>query len=405
MSRLLTSLLIVLVAITGFVLGRATPTLGPAPSGMAPSGPVDWSAVPPAELEVASIFVAARDRGAREAMDSLQVIAARDSSIARRGHQLAHSVGRFVSIQGGNDPALLADCRPLFMAGCYHGVIEAYMASLPEVDPAGAAALCMDLETPSRPVIEVRECAHGLGHGLLARLGYSFDASLEVCDALPTAVLREECYDGVFMQNLVRGEGLPGGGGTAEGHDHGGMDHGAMAGASGAAHFMADDLAYPCNQVADVYQPACWSYQPVAIGTFLQDWGEPGLHGCGTAPEHARARCYAGYGKQSMSWLGRDPSTLIDSCGRAPERYVDACLGGVVEGMVDAEWGPDGALALCSAVSRSGRSGAPCYRTLGERVSLLYTDSGPAGAACRNAGDPGSEEACREGAGLGVAGG
>jgi hypothetical protein len=400
MSRLLTSLLIVLVAVTGFVLGRVTPAPVPAESGTTPTGVVDWSAASAADLEAASIFVVARDRGARAAMDSLQVIAARDSLIARRGHQLAHSVGRFVSRRGGNDPALLASCRPLFMAGCYHGVIEAYMASLPEVDPAGAAALCMDLETRDRPVIEVRECAHGLGHGLLTRLAYSFDASLAVCDELSTAVLREECYDGVFMQNLVRGEGLPTGGGMGEGHDHAGMDHGSMAESSETARFRADDLAYPCNQVAEVYQPACWSYQTVAIGTLLQDWGEPALRACATAPEHARARCHAGYGKQSMSWLGRDPSTLIDSCGRAPESYVDDCIDGVVEGMVDAEWGPDGALRLCSAVSRSGRSGVPCYRTLGERLSLLYPDPTPAAAACRSAVEPGYEEACREGAGL-----
>ncbi len=410
MSRLLTTLLIALVGTTGFVLGRVIPRAGASGLEMTPSGPVDWSAASYAELEAASIFVAARDQGARTALDSLQVIAERDSVIARQGHQLAHSVGRFVSRMGGNDPALLADCRPLFMAGCYHGVIEAYMASLPEVDPAGAAALCTTLESPERPTIEVRECAHGLGHGLLTRLGYSFDASLAVCDAFPTVVLREECYDGVFMQNLVRGEGLPSSGGVGEGHDHGGMDHGAMdhggmdhdavAAGSAEAHFMSDDLSYPCNRVGEAYQGACWSYQTVAIGTLLQDWGEPALHGCEMAPERAQVRCYAGYGKQSMTWLGRDPSTLIASCQRAPALYVDACLDGVVEGMVDAEWGPDGALSFCSAVDVAGRDAAPCYRGLGKRVALLWTEPERNASVCRKAGDVRGQESCRAGAGL-----
>jgi hypothetical protein len=361
----------------------------------APDATVDWTKVTERDLLVAPIFVTARNVGVEAALDSLVLLAERDAEVFRKGHDLAHAVGRVAIAAGGNDPAVLARCRPLFQAGCYHGVLEGYLASVPEVDAERLTGFCAALDEPGAPIIAARECAHGLGHGLIERLGYEFAPALRACDAFAGGALREECHDGIFMQNLVMGRGLPGAAAADEpelgAHQHGGTgDHPAMAGAG----FRADDLAFPCNTVEERYQASCWSYQPVAIRRFLRDAGPRALAACELAPPSARTRCYAGYGKQTLSRYDNDQGVLIELCSMAPRPHDDACIGGLVELLIDREWGPENALEFCGRVARYGRDPGPCYASLGERIALLHATPRETAAVCALAVDPRHVEAC-----------
>jgi len=53
--------------------------------------PFDWSTVSSRDLNIASVFVTARDRGVGAAMDSLQAIAKHDSTYWTEGHMIAHA--------------------------------------------------------------------------------------------------------------------------------------------------------------------------------------------------------------------------------------------------------------------------------------------------------------------------
>jgi hypothetical protein len=366
------------------------PTASPATAPAAPASGIDWTRISDQDLAVAQVFLTLRDVGVEAALDSLQLLAARDPEISRRGHQLAHALGRAAIARAGDDPAALARCRPLFQAGCYHGVLEGYLASVERVDAQRLTGMCAALARPGEAVISARECAHGLGHGLLERVGYDFGVALRACDAFRSDALKEECHDGIFMQNLVNGEGLPtttaAESSEADSHQHGnGETHAAHASGAG---FRSDDLTYPCSTVGRPYQPSCWSYQPVAIRRFLGDPGPRTMISCDLAPEDARARCYAGYGKQTLSRYGNDLNAMIQLCGVALPPHDDQCLGGVVEVLVDREWGAGDALAFCERVALSAREAAPCYRMVGERVSLLHAASAETEAACAGARDP-----------------
>jgi hypothetical protein len=384
------------------------PTVTVAPAATPPPPAIDWTQLSDEDLRVAHVFLIARTSGVEVALDTLQALAEGSPAVARRGHQLAHSLGRATIARAGNDPAVLARCRPLFQAGCYHGVLEGYLSSVSDVDARTLTGLCAELDQPGKPVISARECAHGLGHGLIERVGYDFTPALHACDAFDSPALREECHDGVFMQNLVTGHGLPttsaadeaAEGPTAEAnsHEHGG-GAGAGALAAGKAGFRADDLTFPCSTVSAEYQPSCWSYQPVAVRRFLGDPGLRTLYACDLAPEASRARCYAGYGKQTLSRYDNDEMALIDLCTTAMQPYDDACLGGIVELLVDREWGPNNAIAFCERVEAFGRDATACYRTLGERISLLHAERRETEAVCARAEDPRHVTACMRGDG------
>jgi len=283
------------VAIAVLVVRKDRPTAAPTPATSASSqpAPFEWEIASDSNPNVATIFLAARTSGVGAALDSLQAVAARDSTIFARGHELAHGIGRFVMARNGANPSTIAQCRPVFEAGCYHGVLEGYLASVTTVDAAKLTAMCSSLFHPGESPLPAHECAHGLGHGLVERFSYDLAAALGACDAFVVESLRGECHDGVFMQNTVRGLGLTvadSSNRTSSEHHHGAAQT-LQRDAHGVGPFRASDLAFPCDSVSVVYQPSCWAYQPIAILELVGLDVEKTLRGCDLAPEPARPRC------------------------------------------------------------------------------------------------------------------
>jgi hypothetical protein len=105
----------------------------------------------------------------------------------------------------------------------------------------------------------------------------------------------------------------------------------------------------------------------------------------------ARPRCYAGVGKQSTGWFNEDSRQVIALCRRAGPDNVDACFGGAVETLIDANWTPDRALAFCRSVPAASK--ARCYEMVGERMSLVRATEAAVRSDCARAERP-FVEAC-----------
>jgi hypothetical protein len=352
---------------------------------------IDWTADYETNPITAPLFKLTETVGVDVALDSLQVMAKRDTGVSGHGHQIAHSLGRF-AFRVKPDIGLLSVCRPTFSAGCYHGVVEGHLQSLPTVDAKALTTTCADLASGGNAVITARECAHGLGHGLLERLEYSLNDALKGCGSFATDVLKVECYDGVFMENLVHGAGLPG-----EGNEH---QHGAMN-TSKALAFRVEDLGFPCDSVATGYQPSCWNYQPTAVARMTND-RDVALTTCrAAATNEGRERCYRGFGKQSTVWQGHNELRMLDVCSQAPKPYNEDCVAGLVEASIDQAWGPETALPLCARMATLGGDPTVCYETIGERVVLLYPNPTEAELVCASIKETAHAEACKRGMGRG----
>jgi hypothetical protein len=341
---------------------------------------VDWSRVTDRDLDVASVFLLARDSGVRPALDRLRALAARDPAMFSQGHVVAHALGRFAVASRGDDPAVYAQCREDFQAGCYHGVLEGYFTSpraAPDsaVSPRALDALCSAIVAPGATRLPTLECAHGMGHGLTARARNDFRQALRSCDALTDGDARGECHDGVFMEVAVQGTtpGAPSGSG---------------------ALLRRDDLRYPCDSVAAGHRASCWKYQPMIAYAFTRDLPRAvGL--CAEAPAASQASCYHGVGKQAVGWV-RDARGVVDACRTPGEStHVDACIAGAAESYIDDDWTPRGALALCRAAPESAK--AACYTAIGSRMGLIRTSAALVARDCAPA-EPRFVDVCARGA-------
>jgi hypothetical protein len=335
---------------------------------------IDWSQVTSRDLDVASVFLVARDHGVRAALDSLAVLARADSQLELMGHQVAHGLGRYAVAQRGYDASVFAECRPTFFSGCYHGVLEGWLAGHPGANAASLRGLCSSPAMSRLPPYAFRECAHGLGHGLTAMHQHDLFAALPDCDvALAGDLARRECYDGVFMENVVHSLGTVAfevGDAMAAHHAHARGDRRLL---------KAGDPSFPCDSVDAAHAPSCWAYQPVVFyGAFNGDIGRI-VRACDAAPPASAAGCYRGIGKQTLGRMTERPDSVVRVCAASPRHAAD-CIAGMVEFYVDQEWKSDSALAFCAHVPAALRDA--CFRTVGERVAWIDPAPAAVRAAC-----------------------
>lgn len=357
------------------------------------TAPFDWSGVTSRDLNIAAVFLTARDAGVRRAMDSLQTLSAADTTFRNDGHMIAHALGRFAIASAHGDPSVLSQCRPTFQAGCYHGVLEGYLASLPKVDANATTSLCARLIRADSSRFPATECAHGLGHGFAEALGYKLDAALHACDTFAEEELKGECHDGVFMENTVHGLGTGGmnvGDSAMGAHMHM-MSHAAPT----MEAFRASDLKFPCDSVAANYQPSCWAYQPLVIGRLMKYDFDKTLAACAEAPPAALENCYQGFGKQSLGWYSWSDARVIRSCRQAGQ-HVGDCLAGGVEGLVDLTLDASKASAFCTEVpeQEAGR----CFESIGARIARIHHAPADVQRQCAAAAKPAFVSACLTGA-------
>jgi hypothetical protein len=388
--RLIDTVALLLIALLVYAWLRASAAADhpPAPA------PFDWSAVSTRDLDVASIFLTARTSGVGRAMDSLSALVKHDSTLVSDGHMLAHALGRFAIANNGHDPAVLRECRPTFEAGCYHGVLEGYLVTREKVDPAVMVKLCTSLARPGDARLMTIECAHGLGHGFAEAMAYDLERALGGCDLFAADDLRVKCHDGVFMENAVHGVGM----GRINVGDNAMAAHQRMTMSTGATpstgRFRVSDVAFPCDSVAEAYQPSCWTYQPLVIARLREYDIERTLKDCVAAPSGSASNCYKGFGKQTQAWFVWNRAKVIATCSEAGAFQTD-CLGGAADALVDRDVGATGAIAFCSAVAPGART--KCFESVGLRIAPLFADESGAARECAMAGPPEYVDACVRG--------
>ena len=202
-------------------------------------------------------------------------------------HQRAHEVGRVAF--GVFGPAAFVLGSHGCQSGSLHGTIEALFAERGTANlTEDVAALCSGEVND----FDRHNCLHGVGHGIMAWTNYELHDALRLCDAVPVALDPESCYSGVFMENVV----------------------GGLSGAMGhyTDYLRPDDPVYPCNIVADHYQPGCYFYQTSHMMRVLNYDVEAVAALCADAPEPSRLHCFGSF--------GRDVATLSSTTRRAPSR-------------------------------------------------------------------------------------
>ncbi len=115
-----------------------------------------------------------------------------------RQHKLAHMFGELLFQKMGEKG--ISVCDDTFLYGCYHGFLSeaVYLKGMNEISSLNSN--CLDF---IKDKVVSRHCQHGLGHGILAMLGYKPDNlrdALARCDSVQVRYPNQACQEGVFME-------------------------------------------------------------------------------------------------------------------------------------------------------------------------------------------------------------
>jgi hypothetical protein len=340
--------------------------------------------------------------GIGRAMQVLDTLMAAHADVRQGGHELSHGMGLAAYRGPETLAATFAECPAAQGGGCYHGVVQGYFLALASHGHLpGTAELDALCEPHRASTFLYFQCAHGTGHGLMAVHGNHVPMSLQGCDLASSEFVRESCYGGVFMENIVlvtHPHNTTGG--HAATQDHGG--HHAGGGEGEWKALDRDDPLYPCNAVDARYQPSCYTMQTGAILFF--NGGDIAAAGraCEGAPEAMMSICFGSLGRDVIAFAEMNHARTLRLCGRAAEmaggRGGVWCMIGAVQNLMNLAADPDEGMRFCREVSTDEHKQA-CYRAVGEIVySLVHTDE-QRGASCQAA-EPAFIAACRRGAGL-----
>jgi plastocyanin len=292
-------------------------------------------------------------------------------------HQYAHQLGRVAYALYG--AAAFRDVDDSCGSGLYHGAMEGFLTERGTTNFAREiTALCRRLETRFARM----QCHHGAGHGVMAYEGYNLPKALETCGRLPEAEARRPCYDGVFMENVVAGQGF----GALRGHK---------------SPWLSADPHFPCNAVGDTYELRfhCYHMQTSWMISLLQDFDRV-VHECLKAPADVRGVCFESFGRDVASVTLRDRAGILRLCGRVPRQGggYEECISGAVTVIVGF-WGEglrDQASQVCRDVADTAKPA--CYRTIAGWLGSIFTDPARRRQVCETF-EALHREACLRGSG------
>ncbi|WHZ16660.1 MAG: hypothetical protein OJF52_003510 [Nitrospira sp.] len=318
--------------------------------------------------------------GTEQALTVLEQITAQDPEALREAHPLVHHIGRRSFARYGTAPAALSHCRDVFWSGCYHGVLQGYLSSLPAVEPQHILPLCPTSETVSAYSFQRYNCLHGLGHGLTIQFRYDLLKSLAFCDALPGSWDRESCYGGVFMENIVTFQQARQATSSGEHHHH-----------EATSFLNPQDLLYPCSVLNAKYLQACYLMQTSAVLTFLNYDFAQAFTQCARVEGEHQTTCYRSLGRDVSGFTLRDAGRVNELCRLGQGDQVRQCFIGAVKDFILTDASPEPGLALCRSLD--GPFKKDCYTTVGEMVVPLFDDKNKRAQACRK-GEDEYVEAC-----------
>jgi hypothetical protein len=319
-----------------------------------------------------------REQGIAAAQRQLVALGAVDPGMRRREHHYFLAVGQLSYAQTRDVAESFRLCGAAPDTGCYHGVMDAFVASTPRLAREDIALLCDGAPiTAETPAVRI-QCVHGVGHGL-AHAGDRVADALASCDGFGTVQDREACYIGVFGQVIEHTEERP--------------DSDPFA--------LDPTLQTPfatCIAVAERYRRACYTQQPTVILAANGEDVPAAFITCDQAPVAYIVTCYQGVGAWISIFTHWDPDQTSSLCQRAALPFRPWCLDGAVAGMASGHATADRPMALCRSTPPDLRTF--CLEALGERIPLLYADRPAQERACAMAQDPAWIQVCRRSAGL-----
>ena len=292
-------------------------------------------------------------------------------------HLLNHTAGDYLYEKHGLEG--ITYCRDYFLESCYHGLLLRVISGKAN-DDMDSIKRIMD-HCQQAGVAVPSQCAHGIGHGYVAAVGYAqLVTALEQCDAIGAQIANFplfNCHDGAFMENVF---------GVHEGKP------------SPDRWVKEDDDFYPCNdpRLRTQHINPCWSNQPALLfqrrhGNLAQV-GEICLK---VSPEGAQRTCFDGLSRQINPLTENKMEKVFSLCGQLPPEWQQFCYQ-VNVGASFSLGDRTMPYKVCAQLKDPAKT--ECYQVLFARISVYAKDSQDKQGLCEriHAQDAGQRQSCRE---------
>ncbi|MDO8466849.1 MAG: hypothetical protein Q7S83_01780 [bacterium] len=267
-------------------------------------------------------------------------------------HQESHTVGRLAfKIYGAS---AFGDGNSSCHSGYYHGAMEEL---LKEKGTANLSKTINDVCDTFNTSFGRFECLHGVGHGVLAYDNYDLPKAIKTCRLLKDDYSVSSCYGGMFMENIITGQGS----GGSKDHD---------------TEWVSKDPQFPCNAIDQDHevQYQCYQMQTSWMLTlFSYDFNKVSEECLKSRPDMVEV-CFKSYGRDAAGHTLRNPQKIKELCGKIPDiqNYYYICVVGAVNVVVDF-WGDlltTQATELCQILPETGKRS--CYTTLASRLLDVF---------------------------------
>lgn len=118
-------------------------------------------------------------------------------------HLYAHYIGASLLEKHNFDvKKAFHSCSKECIQGCYHGVLEDYISTSnwdPEEVSTRGVELCKSITDDN---LLLRQCVHGLGHGLIARKFTPLTNATDICRNIEDPNFQHACLGGVYMEYM-----------------------------------------------------------------------------------------------------------------------------------------------------------------------------------------------------------
>ena len=318
----------------------------------------------------------AQEKGAEHAFNILRVATLPpDTDLHLLGHAVGDELYKQKGLQG------IAVCTNDFRNACSHSIVVGLLlekgeSALPDITqacrqaPGGSGAYTM--------------CYHGLGHGILAYVGYNLDRAITLCKKTGTQGEAPQCIGGAMM------EIISGGGHNPE-----------LWARERVKYLIKDAPLTPCMSAimpADgrifclIYiTPYLWEAAGADIGNPTSKDFSNSFKFCDALPADdgaGRDACFGGFGKEFIAFANDRDIRNVDQMNDQQMRQVyDWCmLAGsknsiaacLAHAMNSLYWGgenkPEGAIRLCGVISDEYQQRS-CFLNLIQSVRTYQSDS------------------------------
>jgi len=230
----------------------------------------------------------------------------------RSCHEIAHHVGKFLlGYYDGDLPKALSSIKKNVCGNAlYHAVAQNYIPLKEILDDVPLEDL--DIATPCKEVGNpkssnaVRQCVHGMGHGLAIAYDYDVFKAVKRCEAFAgNEDLYFRCGDGIFMQN-----------------------HNQYFDDTGLGAYKEDDILYPCNYLEEKYQEMCYQYQGnIILSRNNFDYSKT-FEICDGLPYYdAQTACVRTVSQYMAGFFFSDDlDKIVEMCNDENLYHIDSCI-------------------------------------------------------------------------------